>query len=327
MGEAGFMAWLVERNGGSFARLTEADLDDGDVFVRVRYSAVGRREALACTGREASVRRFPCVGGADLVGEVIASAAPRFKTGDEVIATGYGLGVNHHGGFAERALLPGAWLLPRPAELEAWQCMALGSAGLSVAMAISRLEDQGLKPERGPVLVSGATGGLGSLSVALLASRGYEVVALTGRPELADWLKGIGASRIMGGYEFAPVDAARRKGVWAAAIDCCGGRVLGWVLSTAKPGAGVVALGNVMGDGLETSLLPIVSRGVSLLGVDSVHSGFVCREKAWARLSGDLQSSRLDLLCGVVGFRELPVAFERLLSRLCRGRTVVRMSD
>ena len=327
MSEAGFMAWLVERHGGRFARLTEADLDDGDVLVRVKYSAVGRRDALACTGREALVRRFPCVGGSDLFGEVIASAAPRFKPGDEVLATGYGLGVNHHGGFAERALLPGSWLMSRPAELEGWQCMALGSAGLSVAMAISRLEDQGLKPERGPVLVSGATGGLGSLAVSLLASRGYEVVALTGRPELADWLKDLGASRIIRGYEFAPVDPARRKGVWAAAIDSCGGRVLGWVLSTSKPGACVVALGNVVGDGLETSLLPIVSRGVSLLGMDSIHSGFVCREKAWARLSGDLQSSRLDLLCGVVGFSELPVAFERQLSRLCRGRVVVHMAD
>lgn len=329
MSATGFNAWLVERGGGRFTRLDETDLDDGDVLVRVKYSAVARRDALACTGREALVRRFPCVGGSDLLGEVIASAAPRFKPGDEVLATGYGLGVNHHGGFAERALLPGGWLLPRPAELADWECMALGSAGLAVAMAISRLENNGLKREMGPVLVSGATGGVGSLAVALLANRGYEVVALTGRPGLAEWLRTLGASKVMTNDELHPVETSRlsRKGVWAAAIDNCGGDVLGWILASAKPGAGVVAMGSVAGDSMQSSLMPFVWRGVSLFGVDSVHAGFVCREKAWSRLSGDLQSCRLSLLCRVVGFKELPVAFEQLLGRLVQGRTVVRIAD
>jgi len=328
----GFKTWLVERRAGEikgrFAQLAETDLDDGDVLVRVGFASLGRRDALACTGRAATVRRFPCVGGSDLAGEVLASASPRFCPGDLVLSSGYGLGVKHHGGYAELALLPGGWLLPLPKELSLLESMVFGSSGLAVVMAVTRLEDNGLKPERGPILVTGASGNCGSLAVALLAARGYEVVALTARPELHDWLVDLGASKVLL-RDNLRLDAIQPKerGIWAGAIDNLGGAYLPWIVDACKPGACVVALGDVAGSACHLSLDPCVTRGVSVLGVDSVQAGFACKECAWARLSGDLQTGALALLYRVVAFEALPLAFEELLNGHTRGRTVVRIAN
>lgn len=327
-----FKAWLLERQGRGVqlrqTRLYETDLDDGDVLLQVEYASVTRRDARACSAQEVASRRLPCIPGGDLVARVLASAAPRFQPGDWVFASGYGIGLKHHGAYAERALLPGGWLLPVPDKLDALSAITLGASGLAVAMAITQLEDNGLKPERGPVLVTGAGGCNGSLAVALLAARGYEVCALTGRSENSQWLKDLGAARVLL-YGDLQLDAIQplARGVWAGAVDNLGGSVLGWILGSCKPGAAAVALGDVLGSVASLSLAPMVARGVSVLGVDSAQAGFVAKHAAWMRLAGDLHSDKLRLLHRVVGFEEIPLMCAQLLNGVSRGRTVVRITD
>jgi len=327
-----FKAWLLERQGRGArlvqTRLHETDLDDGDVLLQVAYASVTRRDALACCAQDVAARRLPCIPGGDLVGRVLASAAPRFQPGDWVFASGYGIGFKHHGAYAERALLPGGWLLPVPDALDSLSAITLGASGLAVAMAVTQLEDNGLKPERGPVLVTGAAGSNGSLAVALLAARGYEVCALTSRSENSQWLKDLGAARVML-YGDLRLDAIQplARGVWAGAVDNLGGNVLGWILASCKPGAAAVALGDVLGSVANLSLAPMVARGVSVLGVDSAQAGFAAKHTAWMRLAGDLHSDKLCLLHRVVGFEEVPLMCTQLLNGVSRGRTVVRVTD
>ncbi len=327
-----FKAWLLERHGKGTrlrqTRLCETELDDGDVLLQVAYASITRRDALACCAQEVASRRLPCVPGGDLVAQVLASAAPRFQPGDWVFASGYGIGSKHHGAYAERALLPGGWLLPVPEKLDALSAISLGGSGLAVAMALTQLEDNGLKPERGPVLVTGAGGSNGSLAVTLLAARGYEVCALTRQAENSQWLKDLGASRVLL-YGDLHLDAIQplARGVWAGAVDNLGGNVLGWILGSSKPGAAVVALGDVLGSAVNLSLAPMVARGVSVLGVDSAQAGFATKHKAWIRLAGDLHSDKLRLLYRMVGFEEIPLMCTQLLNGVSRGRTVVRIAD
>lgn len=313
---------------GRFVSMDETALDAGDVLIRVECAAVNHKDALAASGRARIVRRLPCVGGIDLAGTVVQSAAPRFRPGDWVIATGYGLGVAHHGGYAEYALLPGGWLQPLPAGFSPQEAMAIGTAGFAAALAISRMESLGLKPETGPVIVSGASGGVGSLAIDMLAGKGYEVVALTGKPDRAEWLKSLGASRVMLREDLAPeVKRPLDKGWWAGAVDVLGGSVLAWMLATCKPGGVVASVGAVADPELTTSILPFVSRGVSLVGVDSVYAGFGVREKIWARLAGDLRPGHLAALMRTVAFDDLPNVFEDLIAALATGRTVVQIAS
>jgi putative YhdH/YhfP family quinone oxidoreductase len=307
--------------------MDETELDAGDVLIRVECSSVNYKDALAATGKGQIIRRFPCVGGIDLAGTVIRSAAPRFQPGDRVIATSYEIGVAHHGGYAEYALMPGGWVLPLPAGLSMQEAMAIGTAGLTAAMAITRMENCGLKPENGPVIVTGATGGVGSLAVDMLAGRGYEVVALTGKPHKIDWLHSLGASRVMLRSELAlnaikPLD----KGIWAGAVDNLGGAALAWLLSSSKPTGVVASIGLAADTMLNTSVLPFVLRGVSLLGIDSVYAGFAVREKAWARLAADLRPRHLAAITRVVGFDDLPGVFEEMIEVRTFGRTVVQIA-
>ena len=330
-----FRAFRIEQLGdtapagvaGRFVEMDESQLDAGDVLIRVEYSSVNYKDALAATGTGRIVRRFPCVGGIDLAGTVVRSAAPRFQPGDKVIATSYELGVAHHGGYSEYALVPGGWVLPLPANLTLQEAMAIGTAGLTAALAISRMEDNGLKPERGPVIVTGASGGVGSLAIDMLAGRGYEVVALTGKPELADWLKSLGASRVLPRSELdlaalKPLD----KGLWAGAIDNLGGAVLAWLLATSKPTGVVASIGLAAGTELNTTVMPFVLRGVSLLGIDSVYAGFGVREKAWARLAADLRPRHLKDITRLVAFDELPGVFDNFIAARVTGRTVVQIA-
>jgi acrylyl-CoA reductase (NADPH) len=330
-----FRAFCIEQTGsptsgqvrGRFVRMAETELDAGDVLIRVECSAVNYKDALAATGKGHIIRRFPCVGGIDLAGTVVKSAAPRFRPGDKVIATSYEIGVAHHGGYAEYALMPGGWVLPLPASLTLEEAMAIGTAGLTAAMAISRMEENGLKPERGPVLVTGASGGVGSLAIDMLAGRGYEVVALTGKPEQADWLKSLGAARVMLRSELA-LDAIKPldKGIWAGTVDNLGGPVLAWALSSSKPTGVVASIGLAADTALNTTVMPFVLRGVSLLGIDSVYAGFSVREKAWARLSADLRPRHFDKIMRRISFDELPQAFEDFIAARVRGRTVVQIA-
>jgi putative YhdH/YhfP family quinone oxidoreductase len=325
---SGFKAWVNTRVGGgcrgAFASMCDAELDDGDVLIRVCYAAVSPADARVSAGSGPLPGRLPCVGGSDLAGEVIASTAPRFRPGDPVIATGYALGIKHHGAFAERALLPGGWVTPLPAPLDMQMCMTLGTAGLAVAMVISRLEDGGLKPERGPVLVTGAERGHGTLAVALCAARGYELVALSQHPGSEGWLRALGASKVVisGSAEYAAIRQNTRA-LWAAAIDNQGGENLPWMLASVKPGAGVAVVGDV-----SASAQPLGAfweRGVCVFGVDARQAGFAAREQAWARLSGDLRPPALNKASRVVGFDALPEVFEQLLAGKSHGRTVVRI--
>lgn len=330
-----FKAFLIEREEvdgragvhGGFVDFTEAQLDAGDVLVRVAYSSVNYKDALAATGAGRIVRRFPCVGGIDLAGTVVKSASPRFRPGDAVIATSYDLGVAHHGGYAEYALVPGGWVLPLPEGLSLFESMALGTAGLTAAMAVCRMEDNGLRPESGPVLVSGATGGVGSLAIDMLAGRGYEVVALTGKADQAVWLQSLGAARVMlraeipSGGDIKPLD----KGLWAGAVDNLGGELLAWIASTTKPAGVIASIGLAGGTDLHTTVMPFVLRGVSLLGIDSGYAGFAVRERAWGRLAADLRPRHLAKLAHEVEFSSLPEVFGQLLAGRAHGRTVVRI--
>jgi len=300
-------------------------LDSGDVLIKVFCSAVSHRDARAVCCIPGAIRRDRCVPGSDLAGMVISSAAPRFRPGDHVLATGYGLGFSQHGGYAEYALVPGGWVLPLPEAMNHFQAMALGSAGLAAAMAITRMEMNGLRPENGPVLVTGATGGVGSLAVDMLSGRGYEVAAMTRKPEQAPWLTALGAARVIP-FSHPPFVAADRRAVWAAAIDVLGGEALSGILSTVKPNGMVACLGDLAGSVLNTTLMPFVLRGISILGIDSVYAGFGQREKIWGRLADDLRPRHLDQILRTVGFDDLPDVCERLMTALACGRTVVQIA-
>lgn len=330
-----FKAYLIDKvqRGASpdirarFMTMRETDLDAGDVLIRVHYSSVNHKDAQAATGNGRVVRRFPCVGGIDLAGVVEKSAAPRFRPGDPVIATNYELGMAHHGGYAEYALVPGGWVLPLPAGLSLRDAMAIGTAGLAAGMAISRMEDNGLKPETGSVVVTGASGGVGSLAVDMLSGRGYAVTALTSRADQAERLVRQGARAVMTRDELEPGEpASLGKGLWAGAIDVLGGEVLAWLLGTSKPTGVVASLGYVESADLRGSVMPFAQRGVSLLGIDTTYAGFAVRERAWGRLAADLRPRHLAEYSRVVDFEELPDVFDDLMAGRACGRTVVRIA-
>src|SRR6516164_4905527 len=323
-----FRAYLIEQDAQRQHKAGFGRLDAGDVLIRVQWSSINYKDALAGTGKGRIIRRFPCVGGIDMAGIVERSAAPRFKPGDAVIATSYDIGVAHHGGYSEYALVPGGWVLPLPEGLSLRDAMALGTAGFTAALGVQRMEENGLKPEYGPVIVSGATGGVGSLAVDMLSRRGYEVVALTGKAEQADWLKSIGASRVMlrSEIDFAgtkPLD----KGIWAGAIDNLGGDVLAWMASTMKPWGTIASIGLAASHELKSTVMPFILRGVSLLGIDSGYVGAAIREHVWSRLATDLKPQHLDRLTREVAFDDLPTEFERDMAGQAHGRVVVRIGQ
>ncbi len=328
-----FKAFVVDQDAdrrvsAGFRTLSEDALDKGDVLIRVAYSSINYKDALAATGKGRIIRRFPCVGGIDLAGVVERSAAPRFKPGDKVIATSYDIGVAHHGGYAEYALVPGGWVLPLPAGMDLRQAMALGTAGFTAALGVQRMEDNGLKPENGAVIVTGATGGVGSLAIDMLAGRGYEVVALTGKADQADWLKSIGAARVMLRSELdlanmKPLD----KGLWAGAVDNLGGDVLAWIASTMKPWGTIASIGLAASADLNTTVMPFILRGASLLGIDSGYAPAAIREHVWARLATDLRPRHLDALTREVAFDALPTEFDRFIAGQAHGRVVVRIAS
>lgn len=328
---SGFKAFLIEedaqrRVSGRLASLDPAQLDGGEVLVRVSYSSINFKDALAATGKGRVIRRFPCVGGIDLAGVVVESADPRFAPGDAVIATSFDIGVAHHGGYAEYARIPAGWVLPLPAGMSLLDAMALGTAGFTAALGVVRMEHDGLRPENGPVIVTGATGGVGGLAVDMLAGLGYHVVALTGKEAEGDYLRGLGAAEIKlrSSIDFSkvrPLEAA----LWAGAVDNVGGEILHWVLATMQQAGTVASIGNAQSPNLNTTVFPFILRGVSLLGIDSGYVGFPLRGQVWARLAGDLRPRHLASMTRVIGFDDLPAAFEAYIVGQVRGRTVVRI--
>ena len=290
------------------------------------YSSVNYKDALAATGAGKIIRRFPCVGGIDLSGTVVDSSDPRFKAGDQVIATSYDIGVAHHGGYAEYARIPAGWVVPLPEGLSLFEAMALGTAGFTAALGIVRMEDNGLAPANGPVIVTGATGGVGALAIDMLAQLGYHVVALTGKEAEADYLKMLGAAEILlrSTIDFdkvRPLEAAR----WAGAVDNVGGQILHWVLATMKQAGTVASIGNAASFNIDTTVFPFILRGVSLLGVDSGYMGFPTRQRVWDRLATDLKPRHLAAITRTIDFDELPAAFDDFIHGRVKGRTVVRI--
>ncbi len=306
--------------------MDETGLDEGDVLIRVAYSCVNHRDALVASGRQ-PLRSYPRVPGSDLAGWVVRSAAPRFVPGMAVMATGYELGSRHHGGYADYALVPGGWVFQVPEGLDCRDAMTIGSAGLAAAMAITRMEENGLRPERGPVLVSGASGGVGSLAIDMLAGRGYEVVALTAKADQQDLLRELGAARVILRKDAElSVTSGLDKGVWAGAVDVLGGEVLAWMLAGIKPGGVLASVGACESAAVQASVLPFASRGICLVGVDTVYAGFGVREKAWRRIGSDLRPRHLDRIVREVAFDALPGTFEDFMNACARGRTVVRLA-
>lgn len=323
-----FRALLIEERDGKvcsgFVQMDESQLDAGEVTIRVAHSSVNFKDALAATGKGKIIRRFPCVGGIDMAGTVIDSADPRFAPGDPVIATSFDIGVAHHGGYAEIARVPGDWVVPLPAGMTLFEAMALGTAGFTAALGIVRMEENGLRPVKGPVIVTGATGGVGSLAIDMLANRGYHVVALTGKESEAEYLRGLGAAEVLLRQELdlgriRPLD----RGRWAGAVDNLGGDVLAWIASTMEQGGTIASIGLAASMSLNTTVAPFILRGVSLLGIDSGYIREPYRRGVWQRLASDLRPPHLASMTRRIPFDSLPATFDEYIAGRAKGRVVV----
>ena len=305
--------------------LDESRLPDRDVTVDVEYSTLNYKDALAITGRGAVVRNWPLVPGIDLAGTVSASRSPDWKAGDKVVATGWGLGENHWGGLAQKARLDAGWLLRLPAPFDTRSAMAIATAGFTAALCVMALQRHGLQPGDGEVLVTGAAGGVGSVAVALLSKLGYQVIASTGRPTEADYLKSLGAGEIIGRAELTEKVRPLGKERWAGAIDSVGSTTLANVLSMTKYGGAVAACGLAGGMDLPTSVAPFILRGVSLLGIDSVQCPPKRRIEAWHRLDLDLDRGKLAAMTSQIGLSDVLTTAGTILEGRVRGRIVVNI--
>ncbi len=308
-------------------QLSDADLMEGDVTVRVEYSALNYKDGLALTGRVPVVKRFPLVPGIDFAGRVEDSQHPGFQAGDRVVLNGFGVGEVHSGGFAARARVKGDWLVPLPEGLSSRQAMAIGTAGYTAMLCVMALERHGLSPGEGEILVTGASGGVGSVAVAILGRLGYRVIAATGRSEERDYLVGLGAADIIERSEFAGKARPLARERWAGAVDVAGGNTLANVLSQMRYGGAVAACGLADSMELPTSVAPFILRGVTLYGIDSVMVPLARRIQVWNRLVNDLDLELLEGLSQEIGFDELPDAAEAILAGKIRGRTIVKIPD
>jgi len=310
-----------------FDQLTLDDLGPGDVVVRVEYSTINYKDALAATGAGRILRKYPLVGGIDLAGTVVGSRDPRYTAGEHVLVTGCGLSETHDGGYAEYARLDGDWVIPLPAGMNAADAMKIGTAGFTAALAIHRMEQNGQAPANGPVVVTGATGGVGSIAINMLAGRGYEVVAVSGKPEADDYLREIGAARILRRGEINLGSKPMEKAQWAGAIDNVGGELLTWLTRTTDQWGNIASIGLAGGPKLETTVMPFILRGVNLLGINSVLTPRDVRLAVWERIAGDLRPAQLDRICSkVVPFADLPSQFDDYLKGRVIGRAVVKVA-
>ena len=322
-----FKAILIEKDEAGYraglAQLDEASLPEGEVTVSVEYSTLNYKDALAITGKGPVVRRFPMVPGIDLAGTVEASDSPRFAPGDRVLLNGFGVGEGHWGGLAQKARLKADWLIPLPEAFSSRQAMAIGTAGYTAMLSVMALERHGLTPTSGPVLVTGANGGVGSFSIALLAALGYEVIASTGRPQEADYLKRLGAGEILDRAELAEAGKPLAKERWAGAIDSAGSHTLVNVCAGTRYGGVVAACGLAQGMDLPGTVAPFILRGVTLAGIDSVMRPREDRLAAWNRLAETLDTAILDEIAHEVGLEEAIDTAAQLIEGKVRGRTVV----
>ena len=325
-----FRAYLLTDSGsprGSFVTRSLDDLDAGDVVVRVAYSDINYKDALAATGTGKILRRPSCVGGIDFSGTVTASTDPRFTVGTQVAGVGFELGVSHDGGYAEYARVPGDWLVTLPSSLSLWDAMAIGTAGFTAALAIRRMEQNGLAPGNGPVVVSGATGGVGSIAIAALSRLGHQVVALTGKAHEQEYLIALGAAEVLArsALDLSSIKPLG-KSTWAGAVDNLGGDVLAWMASTMKVNGVIASIGLAQNASLHTTVMPFILRGVSLLGINSSDGvSAAARADAWRRLATDLKPAALSTIARTIDFDDLPSAFDDFVSARIRGRVVVQI--
>jgi putative YhdH/YhfP family quinone oxidoreductase len=308
-------------------QLTLDDLPDGDVTVRVQYSSVNFKDGLACLPESPVVGSYPMVPGIDLAGTVVESSDPRFTAGQEVLAIGRGLGTSQFGGYAEYARLAGDWVEPLPEGLTLREAMALGTAGFTAALSIQRLEQNGLTPGDGPVLVTGATGGVGSTAVNMLAGLGYQVAASTGKDSEHSYLQELGATKILSRADVcAQSDAPMEAELWSGAVDPVGAETTAYLLRTTRYGGSVATCGLTGGFAINTTVMPFILRGVNLLGIDSVQCPPKLRAEVWRRLGADLKPKSLaDSISQEVGLEEIPAVTANILGGGVRGRTIVRL--
>ncbi len=318
---------LHDEEGGVRAGFEQMSLDaltEGAVVVKVSYSTVNYKDALAATGKGKILRKSPLNGGIDLAGRVVSSTDDRFAEGDAVLVCGCGLSETLDGGYAEYARVPAECVVAIPAGLSERDVMAIGTAGYTAALAVQRMQDNGQHPGLGPIVVTGATGGVGSMAIDMLAGLGYEVVAFTGKTAQHDYLRGLGASDFIDRNDVDFGSRPLEKAQWGGAVDSVGGEVLGWLTRTVRPWGSIASIGLAGGHKLETTVMPFILRGVSLLGVNSVIAPERVRERAWARLAGDLRPRHLEaIVTRTIAFDELPTVFDDYLSGAVTGRTVV----
>lgn len=300
----------------------DSDLMEGDVTVGVEATTVNYKDGLAITGKSPVVRHWPMVPGIDFAGKVIESSHSGFSAGDDVILNGFGVGEAHWGAYAEKARVSGDWLIKRPDGISAKQAMSIGTAGYTAMLCVMALESHEITPDRGPVIVTGANGGVGSVAVSLLSKLGYEVIASTGRPEEADFLKSLGASEIIDRKELSEPGRPMGKERWAAGVDAVGSHTLSNVLAQTKYGGAVAACGLAQGFDLPATVMPFILRGVCLLGIDSVQAPIALRQEAWSRLASDLDMEKLDSLTTEIGFEDLIGAATDIVEGKIRGRVV-----
>ncbi len=306
-------------------QLSDDDLMEGDVTVEVEYSTLNYKDGLALTGKAPVVRSFPLTPGIDFAGTVTSSLNSRFKVGDKVVLNGFGVGEVHSGGYAQKARVKGDWLVSLPAGIDCRQAMAIGTAGYTAMLCVLALEKHGIKPDSGDILVTGASGGVGSVAVAILSKLGYRVVATTGRMEEKDYLLGLGAADVIDRADFSAKPRPLYKELWAGAIDVAGGNTLANVLSQIKNGGAVAACGLAESMELPASVAPFILRGVTLYGIDSVMASLQKREQAWSRLAQDLDLGLLEDLSFELDFADLPQAAEDILAGKIRGRAIVKI--
>ena len=327
-----FKALLIEDVDGKvtsgFKDLQVDDLDPGEVLIKTAYSSVNFKDALAATGAGKIIRRFPCVGGIDLSGTVVESKSSKFKVGQEVIATSYDIGVAHHGGYSEYCRIPERWVVAMPEGLDLFGAMALGTAGFTAGLAVERMEHNGLTPSSGPVVVNGATGGVGGIAVDILSGLGYSVTAVTGKSDQDSYLKDIGASDVIhrDTLDLEKIKPLARE-TWAGAVDNLGGDMLAWMASSIKVGGAIASIGLASSFKLNTTVMPFILRGVSLLGIDSVNAEMAIRQRVWERLASDMKPQHINQILSQIEFDELPSVFAKVMKSEMKGRAVVKIGS
>ena len=319
---------VFDENGKATARVVEvalSELSSGEVVFQTAYSSVNYKDALAATGAGKIIRSFPRIAGIDATGTVISSADERFKAGNEVICTSYEFGVGHDGGYSQVCRVPADWVVPLPGGLSLFEAAALGVAGYTAGLAVELLELNGMTPNNGKVLVNGATGGVATLAIDMLAGLGYHVVAVTGKDSEHEFLKRLGAAEVVSRHKLELGSRPLEKALWAAAFDSVGGEQLAWLTRTMQPNGLIASFGNAGGIEFKTTVLPFILRGVRLIGVNSGDTPMLLRRKVWGRLAADLKPRHFSEIAHVISLGDLPGYFEKMLKGEIKGRAVVRL--